>query len=70
MTVKRVFLFVLDSFGIGSLPDANLYGDEGANTLQSVRTSKEFSVPCMESLGLFSIDSAGERRKLPSEKIR
>ena len=59
MTVKRVFLFVLDSFGTGSLPDAKMYGDEGANTLESVRKSEYFSVPCMESLGLFSIDGNG-----------
>ena len=31
--MKRVFLIVLDSFGIGEMPDAAKYGDEGSNTL-------------------------------------
>ena len=33
MTKRRVFLVVLDGVGIGALPDAALYGDEGSNTL-------------------------------------
>ena len=35
LSMKRVFLIVLDSVGIGALPDAGLYGDEGSNTLRS-----------------------------------
>lgn len=31
--MKKVILIVLDSVGIGSLPDAQAYNDEGANTL-------------------------------------
>ena len=65
MTVKRVFLFVLDSFGIGSMSDANLYGDDGANTLKSVQKSSKFSAPCMESLGLFSIDGTNKKDIFP-----
>lgn len=53
---KRVFLIVLDSFGIGAAPDAAAFGDEGANTLGSVSQSKSFSVPNMARLGLFNID--------------
>ena len=33
MKTKRVFLIVLDSFGIGEMKDSHLYGDEGSNTL-------------------------------------
>lgn len=55
MKAKRVFLIVLDSFGIGALPDAARYGDEGADTLSSVRKSEMLSVPVMESLGLYNI---------------
>ena len=44
-------MIVLDSFGIGYAPDAELFGDAGANTLASVRKSKEFYVPCMEEAG-------------------
>lgn len=53
---KRVFLIVLDSLGIGELPDAKAYGDEGSNTLKSCFMQKKFSVPTLKSLGLFNID--------------
>ena len=36
---KRVFLIVLDSFGIGAEPDAAAFGDEGTNTLGAIATS-------------------------------
>lgn len=55
MKTKRLFLIVLDSFGIGHLADAHLYGDKGANTLASVRASGRLSVPNMISLGLYNI---------------
>ena len=54
--MKRVFLIVLDSFGIGEMPDAANYGDKGSNTLGTVTKSPEFSMPNMEKLGLFNID--------------
>ena len=54
--MKRVFLIVLDSFGIGEMPDANLYGDVGSNTLKAVSQSEYFSLPNMKKLGLFNID--------------
>lgn len=52
---KRVFIIVLDSFGIGEMPDAADFGDAGANTLKSVAASKEFSTPTMQAMGLFNI---------------
>ncbi len=54
--VKRVFLIVLDSFGIGEMPDAGAYGDRGTNTLSSVSASPFFHIPNMEKMGLFQID--------------
>ncbi|MDO5294359.1 MAG: phosphopentomutase [bacterium] len=54
--MKRVFLIVLDSVGIGELPDAALYHDEGSNTLRAASTNANFSMPNMEKLGLFNID--------------
>ena len=54
--IKRVFLIVLDSCGIGELPDAAQYGDVGSNTLKSCSTSSKFSTPNMAKLGLFNID--------------
>ncbi|MBP3616541.1 MAG: phosphopentomutase [Lachnospiraceae bacterium] len=55
---RRVFLVVLDSVGIGALPDADLYGDAGSNTLAAAATSAGFSMPNMERLGLFEIEGA------------
>lgn len=54
--MKRVFLIVLDSFGIGAMEDAAAYGDAGTNTLRSVYESPAFVMPNMASLGLFNID--------------
>ncbi len=53
---KRVFLIVLDSFGVGNAPDAKLFGDEGSNTLKSVFNSPKLDVKTMQKLGLFNID--------------
>lgn len=54
--MKRVFLIVLDSFGIGQMEDAPEYGDVNVNTLRSVSSSPLFHVPNMQKLGLFDID--------------
>ena len=45
--MKRVFLIVLDSVGIGELPDAADYGDKGTNTLKAAASSKHFYMPNM-----------------------
>ena len=58
--MKRVFLIVLDSFGIGAMEDAASYGDFDVNTLRSVSKSPYFSMPNMDRLGLFSIDGVEE----------
>ena len=54
--MKRVFIIVLDSFGIGELPDAADYGDIGSNTLATIAKSNKFLVPNLFDLGLFNID--------------
>ena len=54
--MARVFLIVLDSFGIGEMPDADKFGDVGANTLKSCSTADGFALPNMKELGLFNID--------------
>lgn len=54
--MKRVFLIVLDSVGIGEMPDAANYKDEGSNTLKAAAKSEYFSTPNLEKLGLFHID--------------
>lgn len=60
MSNKRVFLIVLDSFGIGEMADAPQYGDEDVNTLRSVAASSCFHVPHLERLGLFQIDGVAD----------
>ena len=65
---KRVFLIVLDSFGIGAEPDAAAFGDEGSNTLASIAASPAFDTPQMRRLGLFNIDgvTCGEKTDAPA----
>ena len=56
---KRVFLIVLDSFGIGEMPDSHAFGDEGSNTLGAIRNNENFNIPNLIKLGLFNIDGVG-----------
>lgn len=53
---KRAFIIVLDSFGVGELPDAATFGDEGSHTLRSVAAEKSFSCPNLTRMGLFNIE--------------
>jgi len=57
--IKRVFIIVLDSFGIGNEPDAADFGDGKCNTLASLTTSPELHAPNLTKLGLFNIDGVG-----------
>lgn len=63
----RVFLIVLDSFGVGNAPDAAAFGDEGSNTFKACFDSGKLNIPNMKKLGLFNIDGVdfGEREKGP-----
>ena len=54
--MKRVFLIVLDSFGIGAMPDSDKFGDVGVNTLASCAKSSCLHIPNMLSAGLGNID--------------
>lgn len=54
--MKRVFVIVLDSAGIGSAPDAADFGDSGADTFGSCYKTGLLNVPNMAKLGLFNID--------------
>ena len=54
--MKRIFLFVLDSCGIGAMPDSESFGDIGVNTLKSCSTSPKFHIPNMIAAGLGNID--------------
>ena len=61
--MKRVFLIVLDSFGVGEMPDSADFGDNGANTLRSCFNTGHLNVPNMQKLGLFNIDGVTVGRK-------
>lgn len=63
--MKRVFLIVLDSFGIGEMEDAELFGDKGANTIGSVSDSTYFDVPNLKELGIFNIEGVSCAKKEP-----
>ena len=54
--MKRVFLIVLDSFGIGAMPDAESFGDVGVNTLRACASSRELQIPNLIAAGLGNID--------------
>ncbi|MBE6573601.1 MAG: phosphopentomutase [Ruminococcaceae bacterium] len=53
---RRVFLIVLDSFGIGHAVDAVHFGDEGSNTLEAISSHPDFRADNLRRLGLFNID--------------
>lgn len=66
--MKRIFLIVLDSVGIGEMPDAAEYGDAGSNTILAASKSPYFSMSNMRKLGFFNIDGVniGEKELNPT----
>lgn len=54
--INRAIVIVLDSFGVGELPDANKYGDEGSNTLEGIYNNAKLNLPNMRKMGLYNID--------------
>ncbi len=54
--MKRVFLIVLDSFGIGAMPDSEKFGDVNVNTLAACASCPELNIPNMVAAGLGNID--------------
>ena len=54
--MKRVFLIVLDSCGIGQMPDAEKFGDVGVNTLAACAATGKLNVPNMIKIGLGNIE--------------
>ncbi len=60
---KRVFLIVLDSLGIGAMPDSAEYGDVGVNTLRTVVTSSDYEFENLRKLGLFNINGIDYAKK-------
>ena len=54
--IKRIFLIVLDSCGVGAAPDSEQFGDIGVNTLRSCAASPKFSIPRLIEAGLGNLD--------------
>ena len=54
--MKRIFLIVLDSCGIGAMPDAESFGDVGVNTLAACASSAKLHIPNLIAAGLGNID--------------
>lgn len=63
--MKRAIVIVMDSVGIGELPDANLYGDEGSNTVGNIHKQFPLSVPTLRSLGLATLVDIGAPAPAP-----
>ncbi len=57
--MKRVILTVLDGVGVGALPDAGRYGDEGSNSMAHVIEATGVQLSNMARMGLGHIDGAG-----------
>ena len=68
--MKRIFLIVLDSFGIGALPDSEKFGDIGVNTLRSCAASEHLNIPNLIAAGLGSIDGVTCLPKAPGTFAR
>ena len=64
--MKKIFLIVLDSLGIGAAPDAHLFGDERTNTLKRISNSKNFHIPNLIKMGLGRIDGIDYLKKVSS----
>ena len=54
--MKRIFLIVLDSFGIGQMPDAKAFGDDNVNTLRACAATGKLEIPNMIAAGLGNVD--------------
>ena len=60
MKFKRIHLMVLDSAGIGEMPDAESWGDAGADTLGNVLKTRKVNLPNLQKLGLGNIKELNE----------
>jgi phosphopentomutase len=59
MTFNRAIVIVMDSVGIGELPDAGTYGDRGSNTLGNIARRVALRVPTLRALGLDRLVTLG-----------
>ena len=57
--MKKIVIVVLDSFGVGAMPDADKYGDAGSNTYVNTYNVTKVDLPNMAKLGLNNIEGVG-----------
>ena len=68
--MPRVFLFIMDGFGVGGAPDATAFGDEGANTFTHVAERHKLFIPTLASLGLGEVASlVSGKNHLPARVV-
>ncbi|PRY94508.1 phosphopentomutase [Hasllibacter halocynthiae] len=67
--MRRVFLIVLDSVGIGGAPDAADFGDEGADTTGHIRAAVGLDVPVLDGLGLAHAHAAANGQPVPKASV-
>lgn len=67
--INRAIVIVLDSFGVGELPDASEYGDEGANTLRGIYNNTNLKLPNMKKLGLYNIQGIDVKEEKEAKPI-
>lgn len=63
--INRVIVIVMDSVGIGALPDANAYGDQGSNTVGNIHKQFPLKVPTLRLLGLAKLVDIGAPAPAP-----
>ena len=66
---KRVFLVILDSVGIGEMPDSSEYGDKGSNTVCAAGKSSFFAMPNMEKYGFFDLEGIQDLKKTEEHRL-
>src|SRR5258708_6721995 len=68
--MSRVFLFIMDGFGIGHAPDAAAFGDEGSNTFGHMAERQHLNIPTLATLGLgAAAELAGGTNPFPDAKV-
>lgn len=61
--INRIITIVLDSFGVGSLPDSDYYNDIGSNTLEGIYYNTKLELPNMKKMGLYNIEGLTIKEK-------
>ena len=60
---KRVFVIVLDSLGIGAMPDSPKFGDEGVDTFgHLLEKMRKLEIPNLQKLGMINLHAAGDMK--------